>query len=410
MNLISVDFRMHHAVGGFSLGYVRRGQQRRTWVESRAHQRRPELGPEAFGVTCLRDGINRLQRRMSTKPLAATDVFARIGQRLGLSSRAVQRTLTQPLRDRRPTFIARHQTIHTLATELGWRPSAAARVVRTGRCDAIALLIPREQPGLYLPGGMLRGLIQGLAAAGISLLVEEVAAHSDEEQRDLRSMRELLVDGFLCLGNAGRQMGDAVIATLAERGQPVIHAGSGSKRDSVAPDERLGADLLCRHLYELGHRRIACTHQSQMSSHERARLEGYRRRMRAWSLPVQQLELDQPSQGRDHMRTVLSGADRPTAIIAQNGWNLSSVVLAAADCGLCLPADLSVATFGNFPDRSLGVTVTTACVDQTEIGRRLAALMLRKLQNPQPSLPIERMAPRLRPGETTGLAPSEIIR
>ncbi|WP_041542342.1 LacI family DNA-binding transcriptional regulator [Catenulispora acidiphila] len=113
-----------------------------------------------------------------------------------------------------------------------------------------------------------------------------------------------------------------------------------------------GGQTATRHLIKLGHRHIAVISDPHHLPC-RARLAGFHSAMQAAGLPVEpELIADAPltrEDGHAAALSLLTRADRPTAIFAANDLQALGVYRAARELGLRIPEDLSVVGFDDLP-------------------------------------------------------------
>jgi DNA-binding LacI/PurR family transcriptional regulator len=137
------------------------------------------------------------------------------------------------------------------ARELGYSgPDPAARRLRSGRRDAVGLLLSGglshaiTDPAAAL---LLSGIAQVTEAAGLAMLVVPERANG---------VRDAVVDGFCLYALAPDHPG---VAAAQVRGLPLVVVDEPriDGHAFVAGDDRLGARLAAEHLLGLGHRRFA---------------------------------------------------------------------------------------------------------------------------------------------------------
>lgn len=234
------------------------------------------------------------------------------------------------------------------AAKLGYRPNAGALAVRTGRFNALALLLDRSS---YLPQELLLGLNRACAARGLHLVV------ADADDADLRTagstkvLDHLLADGLLInwSGTPSRALRTRLAAGPLPRRWLNQRLGNGC----VHPDDHTIGRALVDGLVALGHRRIAFSGLLGVGNGHyswRDRLAGYRSGLRAHGLPEllhhAAAGLADVATGAERIaaaRAFLAAPGRPTAVICYSAVALYAFHLAARDLGLRVPEDLSLA-------------------------------------------------------------------
>ncbi|GAA3822689.1 LacI family DNA-binding transcriptional regulator [Sphaerisporangium flaviroseum] len=151
-----------------------------------------------------------------------------------------------------------------------------------------------------------------------------------------------------------------------------------------------GGRSATRHLVELGHRRIAMIAGPDRILCCRARLDGYRSALEAAELsvdPALVLRTDLTREdGRVAALSLLSAADRPTAIFACNDLQALGVYQATRELGLRIPVDVSVVGFDDLPIATLvDPPLTTVRQPLTEMAAVATELALALGRGERPS-------------------------
>lgn len=144
------------------------------------------------------------------------------------------------------------QRVLTAAGELGYRPHALARGLRTSRTSSIGIVIPDLENPLF--GPIIAGIEGGLMADGYSVLI--TAARTGQEEAAVESLKDRQVDGLI-LASATRS--DPVIANLAHTGMPTVLVNRMCEDvdvPAIVCDDHLGIRLAVDHLVEMGHTTI----------------------------------------------------------------------------------------------------------------------------------------------------------
>jgi DNA-binding LacI/PurR family transcriptional regulator len=177
---------------------------------------------------------------------------------------------------------------------------------------------------------------------------------------------------------------------LAAEGNRVVVVGAppqGITSDipCVHGDDEQGAYLLTRHLFDLGHTRIATTSFFEWTlrwhGHQRAVREAERAdsRVRATRLDYHEFKgwFQDPARALDFLRA----PEAPTAIVCWNDDEAAQMVGALVEAGLRVPGDISVVGYDNLPSSQL-VYPNITTVDQGIDAQLRAALDL--LLRPEP--------------------------
>lgn len=293
--------------------------------------------------------------------------------------------------------------IQAIARQLNYRPSAAARAMRTGRCDAIGLVLS-TRPGRISPFlDLWLGLMDDLHARGLSLTVARLP---DDELTDdaalPRLMREWAVDGLLI--DYVAEAPPHFIDLLREQRIPTVWLNHRQTSDAAFPDDRAGARLATEHLIALGHRRIAWHSDNAGPHYSHAdRLAGYTEAMTAAGLTPQAHLGKTWASAADRLpvaRRLLDGDQRPTAVLCYGAQDALPLMVAALERGWRVPRDLSLITFHREPFATHGIDLTTAIIPAAAMGRAAVELLLAKIADGNRPQPARALPYHLHPGAT----------
>ena len=291
--------------------------------------------------------------------------IATLAERLGVSKASVSYALNgQP-----GVSEQTRERVVALANELGWHPSSAARALSRQRTDAIGMVLRRDPALLgtelyYMR--LLEGVEEALSSAGQSLLLRMVGTAPGRDSAVYeRWAAEGRVDGVIVLD---RTIDDPRPAQLTRLGMPfVLHGvlpGSGAETERIENQHR-DAELLVRHLHDLGHRRIAHLTGPLQLAHEVDRTQAVQRESAALGMDVVVAEADYTFEtARARTAELLAGIPRPTAIIASNDVMALAALRVLGETGaddvallswddsmLCQFASPAISALERFPDR-----------------------------------------------------------
>ena len=228
------------------------------------------------------------------------------------------------------------------AAELGYRPNAAAQVLRRTRSRHVGVLFHLRQP---FDIDLVEALYPAAERHGYHVVLGALGADRDER----RAVEELLANRCEAMILLGPATGAAQLAMAAER-MPVVDIARRSAGDGVdvvrVADER-GARLAVDHLVALGHRSIAHVDGGKLpgSVHRR---RGYERSMRRHGLgpEIRVLPGDHSEEsGAVAVRSLIASGRLPTAIFASNDRCAHGVLGTLVRAGLAVPGDVSVVGF-----------------------------------------------------------------
>jgi DNA-binding LacI/PurR family transcriptional regulator len=296
------------------------------------------------------------------------------------------------------------------ATELGWAPHAAARALAGGRTDTIGLVMNRPP---HLRGvqplfqAYLEGVQDELVDHAISLLIKVVAGHPAELATFEEWAHGTRVDGLVVID---LRVDDDRPAAARRLGLPIVVLGDpdhAAGAPAVWVDDRSTAVEVIEHLAGLGHRSIARVGNGARLAHTAVRTGALRAAARGAGLPelvVVNTDSAVPA-GQGLTRELLTGPDRPTAIVFENDLQAMAGMAVAADLGLDVPRDLSVLAWDASGLGQLTLpNVTTVQDDAHERGAHAVRLLLSLIEG-EPERNEQDPPGRLAVHESTGPAP-----
>lgn len=210
--------------------------------------------------------------------------------------------------------------------------------------------------------------------------------------------RQRRVDGLLVVA---AHTDDQFITTLEQRHVPMVVVGEhipSANICSVSCQDAQGIQLVCKHLYRLGHRKIAFVagpHDFLTATRRKNAFVEFCRRQ-GLALPPEFLQAGAFTMrsGRDAGQALLTGAHRPTAVVAANDIMAFGVIEAARSLGLDVPGDVSVAGFDDLPTATDRFpSLTTIHQPVREMGVLGATMLLEAMRsgntlNKQTTLPV----------------------
>jgi LacI family transcriptional regulator len=177
----------------------------------------------------------------------------------------------------------RKQRVLDAMAALNYFPDAIARGLKTGKTNAIGVVVPDITNAFYPE--VIRGVEETARNAGYSVLLCDSNEDPQREAEHLNSLFSRRVDGVLlagCVNSTAHSrtfQGRYPIISL-DRIPPLPSEGA------VSSDNIQAGSIATRHLIELGHQRIAMVVGHLGLSPHRDRLEGFRQAMQKSHLPI----------------------------------------------------------------------------------------------------------------------------
>ena len=305
------------------------------------------------------------------KPQPTLEDVARLA---GVSTATVSRALNAPDRVRRQT----RERVEEVVARLGYTPNFGGRALASRRTLTMGAVIPTMENAIFARG--VQTLQEGLAEAGITLLVATSNYEPDREAEQVRVMLGRGVDGLALIGEA---RDPATYDLIEQRGVAYVLVWTwrpDAPRPCVGFDNRAAARGIAERVLAAGHRRIAMI-AGVTSGNDRAaaRVAGVRAALEGAGADASRVVEARYTleDGAAAARVLLAAQPRPTALVCGNDVLAAGACLAAREAGLAIPADLSVTGFDDI-DLALVLTppLTTVHVPHRRMGQAAAKLLL----------------------------------
>ena len=305
-----------------------------------------------------------------------------IAKRVGVSHSTVSRALCGSQLISRETA----KLIKQAALEMGYRPSLAARSLKTRRSQALGVVVSNIDDPFF--SEILEGIEDVAQDSGYSLFI--AASHRDLEREELivRAMSQHRVDGvIICSTSFSAVQSHELLEYLT----PIVVINNQAAevyRYSIYHDDVDGSRQVTRHLIDLGHQKIAYLGNSISGRTNSDRLAGFQQEMAAAGLPIPEAYIHQVQGGRpenspagvDHF---LGLSERPTALVCFNDMLAIGVLKTLQQVGIEVPEDFSVTGFDNILFSAYtNPPLTTFDQPKRTIGEEAARLILGLLESP----------------------------
>ncbi|MFE5836415.1 LacI family DNA-binding transcriptional regulator [Arthrobacter sp. NPDC056493] len=324
--------------------------------------------------------------------------IADVAARSGVSPAAVSRVFN----GRGGISSATEARIRRAAEELGWTRSSAAVALRKSKAMAVGLILNTDITGpdvMPMPPQVLMGIEHVITKPGYGLLLHVFSNDPEEENQAYKRLAaDKRVDGVLM---TGARVEDTRFRLLAELGLPAVLIGPtppGVVFPHVEYDPPgAGVEESVRHLFALGHRRIAYIGGPLSRVQPKIRAEAFLDAMSAVGLqPVLTVSTDYTADAAvSATKEAMTRADTPTAFIYGADVMAMAGIHYLRGTGIEVPRDVSVV---GFDDQRLAEYMnpglTTVARNSMQRGAHAATELLRILgvDLPEPG-PLD--APRL---------------
>ncbi len=282
------------------------------------------------------------------------------------------------------------QRVMEAAQRLNYRPNYFARSLRQSRSMSVGVLAPDLSEGYFTR--VMSGVVEQLTAAHYFYFT---ACHDWKKElieQYPRMLVERAVDGFLLLNTPaeGIQVPVPVVAISA-------HSALENVTNIVLDHHGAVAQAL-KHLYELGHRKIAFMRGPRAIPDSEYRWESIQEIAREMGLkidPANVIRIDTagwsmkagihpmaPEIGYKPMKALLEKSRDFTAIFCFNDIAAIGAIRALKDAGCSVPGDVSVVGFDDIQSAAYSTpSLTTVRQPLMEMGRRGAEVLLDRIAN-----------------------------
>ncbi|GAA2883589.1 LacI family DNA-binding transcriptional regulator [Microbacterium esteraromaticum] len=276
------------------------------------------------------------------------------------------------------------QRILAIADQHDWRPSSTARALVGAHAGVIGFAVNRPARTLGTEAfftDLIAGVQSSLAARRIGMQLVVVPTLEEELDTYRRWRRANQVDGVLVLDPRVDDPRPELLRTL---GLPSITIGGQPSPDgehaTLWLDDSAAAETVFGYLARLGHRHIV--YISGAAAHEHVRLRrGVLDAMSARGVRGEVVETDySPSQVSTVMRSLLSRAELPTAVVFDNDMMAIAGLRVTQEMGVRVPGELSLASFDDSIVTGLvHPSITCLTRDTFLLGERAADFLLEQL-------------------------------
>ena len=290
------------------------------------------------------------------------------------------------------------------AKKLDYRPNTIARSLRTRQTFTIGVIVPEFSEGYFTM--VMNGVEQSLMQAGYLHYVVCHQGRTDLIDEYPRMLLKRSVDGFLLVNTSlNEPVNQPVVSISGHRRMPGV--------TNVVLDHDRSATLALKHLYELGHRRIAFMKGQRHALDSDTRWESIAsiaRKMGITIFPELCMYLEKnswsPELGYPIVRDLLKRTQDFTAIFCFNDIAAIGAVRALADAGFSCPKDFSVVGFDDIASAMYQTpSLTTVRQPLHRMGETAAQMLLHRIQFPHEAYPeMVTFEPELMVRESTGAA------
>ena len=308
--------------------------------------------------------------------------ISEVAQKAGVSST----TVSHVINNTRFVSEEKRKRVEQVIDEMGYRPNALARSLRSGETCTIGLILPDSANPYFAEVG--RSIEIAAFEAGYSVILCNTENDLEKEHIYLDVLTKKQIDGMIFVGtgedfDSCKTLLDMHVHVVAmDRDYPDL------EMDVVISDNLQGGRLATQHLIALGHKRIGCIAGPSKVNLSAQRVTGYVQTLEQAGLAVDRdliISGDfHPGSGQAAASQLLALHDPPTAIFACNDLMAIGVLRAGLELGRRIPEDLAVVGYDDIelasfttpplttiqqPKKEMGATAIKYLLDRIQAGK-----------------------------------------
>jgi LacI family transcriptional regulator len=281
------------------------------------------------------------------------------------------------------------------AERLDYRPNALARTMATGRSGTLGVVVGDIENPFF--GLAVRGIGDRAKQDGFDVLLANSGEDLATEEAAVAVLLSKGVDGLIVAPSQKQERRH--LEDVLQRGRPLVLLDRdvpGLPVDFVGVDGRAAARVATEVLLSAGHRRI-CYLTASLAPESGdpvdvvltsvgSRIEGFLDAARVAGLPLLDGNVcfgaSSTPAAQKILQPLLTGAERPTAILASDSRIALEIFRAAKRAGLRIPDDLSLITFDDADWTSaLDPAVTVVSQPTYELGQAAADVLITRMRD-----------------------------
>lgn len=263
-----------------------------------------------------------------------------------------------------------------------YRPSFFARSLRAQRSFTVGVIVPEVSEGYS--ASVMSGVEDHLLRAGYFYFVASHRHRTDLVDEYPRLFLERSVDGMIAVDTPWTLSLSVPVVTVSGRNK--VNGVS-----NIILDHARAAELALKHLWQLGHRRIAFIKGQDFSSDTAVRWSNIEKKAHQIGLVINSSLVAQlkgesptPQPGFEATQLLLTSRKNFTALFAFNDISAMGAIRALRQTGLRVPQDVSVVGFDDIESAAYqNPALTTVRQPLRKMGRIAAETLLRRISRPR---------------------------
>ena len=331
---------------------------------------------------------------MGEKPTLAS-----VAKEAGVSIPTVSQVLRGTGRISEPT----RQKVLQAAKKLHYVPNSRAAAMRSGENCEVGFVI--NQFSNPFNAEVVSGAVDRLEAAGYLVSILD---HRDDSKRQGQQLEAFIRNGRggLLWVPAINTPGETLELLRAHRLPVVTFLRQVARSfDHVGIRNAEATAIATAHLADLGHRHIAYLGGTQMSSVRAQRVEGYEQTLlnRGLGPAIVWPCADNKRAGLEAMLDLYRAHPEITAVVCNGDMVAFGACFGLFRAGLQPGRDVSVIGFDDIEDANVATpALSTMAVSPKKLGKKLARILLERIEDPEMPITISEASAELVIRETTG--------
>ncbi|MFH8253262.1 LacI family DNA-binding transcriptional regulator [Microbacterium sp. B2969] len=305
-------------------------------------------------------------------------------------------TVSRAMGDHPDVSSSTRERIRAVAHELGYRPSVAARALRSGGFRAISVIVPDNQWGWWEP--VAHACVETAAEAGYQVLVHPVGGGEGGLAGAIDGLSNVPTEGVIVISVPDQKSVREACDRIGIPGVAIDDSSADICFPSISADNYAGAREVIEHLIETGRSRVVFVRPRLSGGapvwgdafYLQERERAYRDVLAEAGLEIDEsliidTAFDETAPGCPELGELLDRDVAVDAIFCSFDQLAATVLRELAARGLRVPEDIAVA---GFDDERTAVLVTpqltTARQPYAEMGRTAADLLLQSLAETAP--------------------------
>lgn len=303
-----------------------------------------------------------------------------LAKQLGISASTVSRALNSKSVVKEDT----RQMVLEAAKKYSYMPNEIARSLQKSSTKTIAVVLPDISETFF--GTIVKEIDRVVARQGYLMILTDTHENIENEQKYLNMLYTRRVDALVLatVDTSGR-----TVSRYLEQNIPVVfidNVPEFTEIDAVTIDNRKASQMAIEYLVSHGHHRIAAIVGSKTETTGVERLAGYEAALKGHRISLDEELIQFGDYKRESgyllMKHLLKQREKHpfTAVYIAAEKMTYGAMAAIEESGLSVPRDLSVL---GFDIHEIGMKpmqkITTVRQPETEIGRKVGELLLKRL-------------------------------